>query len=257
MCMFTGPIRHVSGTAIFARADEGDRQMLAYQMKVGSDAPVAMVLPLPVSHGASEDALRFVDLSDYDDLFEQMARAVFPVPAARGFGAPQTLTLEVQRVGNFVASFVPSLADFSRLDARFRLAPDVWTALPRYADWGFAVFQLAPEGDQKLHPMAFSFPRRDPSRLFFPTVHVHDGEVHARARFDHKLFYQARRDTPPTRFEPGVPTTMPEWFTSFAPAERFVDTTRTRGVIDPTRHVRGKAMFDELANDDVWVDDPA
>ncbi|MEZ4248471.1 MAG: hypothetical protein R3B99_09550 [Polyangiales bacterium] len=167
MCMFTGPIRHVSGTAIFARADEGDRQMLAYQMKVGSDAPVAMVLPLPVAAGAGEDALRFVDLSDYDDLFEQMARAIFPVPAARGFGAPQALTLEVQRVGNFVASFVPSLADFSRLDARFRLAPEVWTALPRYADWGFAVFRLAPDGDQKVHPMAFSFPRRDPSRLFF------------------------------------------------------------------------------------------
>ncbi len=32
--------------------------------------------------------------------------------------------------------------------------------------------------------MAFEFPHRDPTRLFFPTVHVHDGRVHARAEFD-------------------------------------------------------------------------
>jgi hypothetical protein len=48
-----------------------------------------------------------------------------------------------------------------------------------------------PESSAKdYHPMAFEFPRRDPTRLFFPTVHVHDGEVHKTATFDHQLYCQ-------------------------------------------------------------------
>ena len=38
--------------------------------------------------------------------------------------------------------------------------------------------------------MAFSFPRHDPDRLFFPTVHIHDGHVYSVAQFDHSLYYQ-------------------------------------------------------------------
>lgn len=41
--------------------------------------------------------------------------------------------------------------------------------------------------------MAFAFRTRAPSELFFPTVHVHDGRLEERARFDHELYCQARR----------------------------------------------------------------
>jgi len=50
--------------------------------------------------------------------------------------------LKVEQVGSFEASFVPTLADFQRLDPRFRLPDTVWQQLGRYAKYGFAIFQL-------------------------------------------------------------------------------------------------------------------
>jgi hypothetical protein len=73
----------------------------------------------------------------------------------------------------------------------FGFAPGTIDRVPAYADWGFAVFQLAPtKGLASVHPMAFDFPTREPSRLFFPTVHVHDGQLHAEAEFAHQLYAQ-------------------------------------------------------------------
>jgi hypothetical protein len=60
-----------------------------------------------------------------------------------------------------------------------------------FAEWGYAVVKLGPLAQLTgIHPMALEFPRRDPERVFFPTVHVHDGEVHPRAKFDHQLYCQ-------------------------------------------------------------------
>ncbi len=190
MCIFTGNIGRVSGTQIFARID-GSQQWLAYEMKVEAAQPLAMVLPLPVTVGAGEDAVRFVDVSGIADLFERLG-GLFPAPlGVQSFGGPveRAANLAVHEVGSFVASYVPSIGDFERLDARFRLESGVWQAMPQYADHGFAVFQLA-AGNKKLHPMALSFPTRHVSKLYFPCMHVHDGEVHERAAFDHMLFAQ-------------------------------------------------------------------
>jgi hypothetical protein len=38
--------------------------------------------------------------------------------------------------------------------------------------------------------MALSFPVREGGKLFFPTVHIHDGKVHPTERFDHTLYAQ-------------------------------------------------------------------
>jgi hypothetical protein len=178
---------------------------------------------------------------------------------AKSAGIMQALSREqpklvVHDVGDFEASFVPSQKDFDRLDARFRLPSRVFDELPRYADWGFCVFKLKPKkrggffglfgkrgGTQTVHPMAFEFPRRDPSTLFFPTVHVHDGEVHAKAHFDHDLFCQ-----------PG-----PSWD---APAEwdRSAMTTsalaaRSRRWVAENEHVYKRSLHGDLPNEDVLV----
>lgn len=193
MCIFTGAVRKVEGTQIFGRC-EGGEQLLAYAMKMEADAAVAMVLPLPVTAGALEDAVRFIDLSGAPRFFAELD-LLFPpsfgVPAApQGFGPPlRPATLAVHEVGPFVASFVPRVADFERLDPRFRLPATVWAALPQVADHGFAVFQLA-AGKRAVHPMAFAFPTRYPARVHFPCVHVHDGAVHETATFDHTLYCQ-------------------------------------------------------------------
>lgn len=222
MCIFASdqPIVSVAGTKIFARRTDGDRQILVYEMRVALASDAAMVLPLPIPPGSAEDAVEFVDLSVNREFFDQMAKA-FPAPVmlsvGGGFGrsaAPPQPRLVVHQVGDFEASFVPTPADFGRLDPRFRLSSTVLSALPEIADWGFAVFKLRSGGEppkrswwsrlwgrapqppsgappsKKIHPMAMSFPTRRPGALFFPTVHVHDGAVHEQARFDHDLYCQ-------------------------------------------------------------------
>jgi hypothetical protein len=197
MCCFTGPVAAVAQTNLFARASTENRQFLVYQMELRAADPLAMILPLPVPAGGGEEAVRFIDFSAYPHFFADL-RKPFAVsgPATRaGGGGAAALpmpTLAVHQVGSFEASFVPTLDDFHRLDARFRLAKEVWAELPRYADWGFAVFKLRNLAQNTaIEPMALEFARRDPRGLFFPTVHVHDGQVHATAAFDHNLFFQS------------------------------------------------------------------
>jgi hypothetical protein len=164
-------------------------------MRVDAPEELAMILPIPVPTGSPDDAVKFINLEKYPTFFWDLDLA-FPRRIEGIAHAPAKATdmkksapLEVVEVGSFVASFVPKVEDFDRLDERFRLPKEVWAELPKYRDFGFAVFQLKP-GHKKVHPMAFEFPRRDPEKLFFPTVHIHDGKVHPRARFDHTLFCQ-------------------------------------------------------------------
>ena len=172
MCIFSGDVRSVSATRIFARATDDGRPCLVYSMTVELDREVAMVLPVPIARGdARDDALTFIDLSGYPDLFEELD-AGFAQPQAMSIGSLLGLKtrqpLVVHQVGAFVASYVPSIADLERLDARFRVPRAVFEA-QSYADWAFAVFQLERAGAARtIHPMAFVFPTRRPGALFFP-----------------------------------------------------------------------------------------
>jgi len=170
------------------------RQILAYEMVFAAASPVAMILPLPTRPGSAETDVRFISLERYPQLFEDLYTA-FRWPGGRPRGGysrsapPQTLAVQV--VGEFVASFVPALADFARLDPRFRIPPGTVDRVPGYSDYGFVVFQLgATTARSRVHPMAFEFSTRDAERLFFPLLHVHDGQLHAEAAFDHVLYAQ-------------------------------------------------------------------
>jgi hypothetical protein len=300
MCCFSLPVRHVAKTRIYARASAplpasvSPRQLLVYSMSLVADEDLAMVLPIPVPPSSPEDAVRFVDLSRCPKFFDEVD-VLFPPELTRGgFGelaagfAPQVRSLVVHDVGDFEASFVPRVADFERLDARFRLPSQVWDSLPGYADWGFCVFKLraaasshgeaqaaaaghaqptppapgvigrvrqffagkgtdAPSDPpaRDYHPMAFEFPRRDASRLFFPTVHVHDGIVHETASFDHTLYCQ-------------VGTTRAldaDWRRSSAPAGLV--TGLAREWLDLDAHVHKRQMIGTLPNRDTLVADRA
>jgi hypothetical protein len=190
-----------------ADGTKGMNQYLVYSMSIRTDKEVAMILPLPVSDHA-EDAVQFIALDAYPNFFDDLEKG-FPhygrslasegVPLC--LGPPPTL-LEVHEVGDFIASFVPTLGDFDRLDARFRLPTATWQQLPKYSEWGFAVFQLqatssspakAKENSQRIHPMAFRFPTRLAEALYFPTLHIHDGKVKEHAVFDHALYFQGEQ----------------------------------------------------------------
>lgn len=253
MCCFSRPVKAVRGTEIFAGELPGGMQSLVYQMEFEAAGDLAMILPLPVPAGPEEDAVDFVDLQGYPDFFGDLKKAFpVPVPAAppqlrAAPGAPKRQALAVHRVGDFEASFVPTLADFGRLDERFKLPPATWSAVPGYGDWGFAVFKLrappaGPEGSaRRVHPMALRFPRRDADALFFPTLHVHDGALHALAAFEHTLYCQPR---------PELAATL-GWFRSPRPLGDSVEAARAKGVLDGRAHGFTRRAVGTFENRDV------
>ena len=243
-------MEEVKNTRIFARLGAKGRQVLVYQMALEAKEDLAMVLPIPVVKGTGEDGVTFFDLSKYPGLFADLA-LLFPMPksasgpfgeVSRGVGAAK---LKVQSVGAYDASFVPKVADFSRLDERFRLPAGVWDEVPGYADFGFAVFKLK-AGHGEVHPMAFAFPKATPGQVFFPTLHIHDGEVHDREVFDHTLYLQAERGPQRGGWEesPGLPVTR-------------VKCGLTHGMVRPEQHVYRSVMQGKFTNGDVVVDLPA
>jgi hypothetical protein len=81
-------------------------------------------------------------------------------------------------------------------------------------DFGFAVFKLKPAADPKeVHPLAFEFPRRN-DLLYFPTLHIHDGEIHPNAQFDHMLYCQPNH---------GMEECLSNWHRSSLVADQFMD----------------------------------
>jgi hypothetical protein len=254
-------VKHVAKTKIFARQGENQKQILAYGMDSSIDQELAMILPIPVPRGVADDAVRFIDLSGYARMLVDLD-AAFPAmmmrSKSRGIFAAQSRggpPLQVHDVGDFQASFVPSREDLDRLDPRFTLPKDVWSQLRIYDDWGFVVCKLKPSVSwfkrlfgtswKTLHPMAFEFPTREPEKLFFPTVHVHDGEVHERAMFDHSLIWQGR-DTSVVSAEYDAAIDA-----STLAAGVFL--SKTMGVIDPTLGARKITLMGELENQDTWV----
>ena len=250
MCCFSRQITHVSATKIFARALPNKRQALIYSMHLDIAHDVAMILPIPVAAGSAEDAVKFHALDEYPELFTHLD-ALFPVPKSESLGrnlAPACAIspvkpLKVVEVGAFNACFVPTVNDFGRLDAQFRLPDDVWGKIGAYSKYGFAVFKLR-KGNAKVHPMAFDFPSALDGKLFFPTVHIHDGAVHPRADFDHVLYAQPGHDR-------GIDAHM--WQESEALASRDVSIRKAKGLVAGSAHVYMRTMSGELKNADVIV----
>jgi hypothetical protein len=241
MCLFSRPVEHVSATRIFARRSAPGRQVLVYEMTLAVSQAVAMLLPIPVPPGSSDDAVQFLSLERYRQFFRCLENA-FPRGATMSLQSsrspPERQMLAVHTVGAFEASFVPSPADFERLDERFRLPAGVVDAVPAYGDWGFAVFQLATsEGDVRVHPMAFEFPTRHADALFFPTLHVHDGVVHRRAEFDHTLYSQ------------GIEASYGRWSQPL----RMHMLDCPPGLIDPDAPAHRTDVHGESDNSDRWA----
>ena len=160
--------------------------------------------------------------------------------------ASMPLDLPVHSVGAYDATDVPTIDAFSRLDERFRLSSAVWKALPQYADYGFVIFQLS-QGEARFHPMAFTFPTRDPSKTYFPTTHVHDLKVHEKAGFDHVLYSQ---------FDDRSES---EWINSDATGAQIPGLhtwwgrDRSHGIIARELPLRCRSMIGTFENADVWI----
>lgn len=245
MCCFSRPVKHVGSTRIFARFLDGADQCLVYEMEIRADEELAMILPIPVARGTGEDGVKFIDLSGYREFFDDLEKAYpAPVPSLssmRSKSAGPKPQLVVKRVGAFDASFVPTISDFKRLDARFRLNDAVWKSLPQYKDYGFAVFKLR-AGEQHVHPMAFRFPTAMPGRLFFPTVHIHDGKVHDYEDFDHTLYSQAWKN---------AVISGRDWDESEKNAGQFVNEAKAKDLVWAGGHIYRRSIIGRAKNEDV------
>lgn len=228
MCCFSRQVRSVSATQVFARPHADGRQSLAYAMRYQADEPLALVLPIPVAEGAGEDAVEWIDLQGCPGLFDQLGQAFAEPPTRGGARRGAVPMLAVAQVGSFEASFAPSAAALARLDPRFSLPPSVVAALPALEGRGFVVARLRPDAT-KIHPLGFTFPRRDPTRAFFPTLHVHDGRVHATAEFDHTLYLQTDSPRSSAPRPPGLPGRG--WQEPHRPVESVLDVGATAGLL--------------------------
>lgn len=249
MCIFSQPVDQVSATRIFARATREAPQFIAYSMNMSAKGDLAMILPIPVRPRTGEKAVTFINLKDCPKLFS-MLESGFPKPPTKNtrsrsgaVGSLEKKSLKVQQVGSFEASYVPTIKDFIRLDARFRLPDGTWEQLPTYKGFGFVVFKFK-KGANKAHPMAFQFPRANRRKLFFPTVHIHDGKVHEKAKFDHVLYAQWPESDTPLLFG---------WKESQGDAASFVKAAQTKNLVDGNAHVYRKSMRGMLKNADVLV----
>jgi len=244
MCCFSGKVDVVADTNIFARGTKDGRQFLVYSMKFKAGEDLAMILPIPTPKDSAEDAVKFINLEKYEAFFDDLNKG-FPKPESDSrspnAGAGEK-NLAVVEVGKFVASFVPAIKDFAKLDKQFRLPEAVWDKLPQYKDFGFAVFKLKkPEkGEQKVHPMAFDFPRDDKKVVFFPTLHIHDGSVPAKAKFDHSLFCQVAEAPSGWEESPGL-------------ADTIMKVKDTQGIVNGDGHIYRKVMKGMFENKDVGI----
>ena len=78
MCCFTGPVKRVSSTRIFAREAGGASpasQYVVYQMHLDAPRDLAMVLPIPTAEikgdEAREKAVQFVNLQGYETFLDR------------------------------------------------------------------------------------------------------------------------------------------------------------------------------------------
>lgn len=260
MCCFSQPTE-VRGTSIFARKTAPTRQALVYQMEYAAKSPTAMILPLPLALPATERAVSWTDLKAYPQFFSDLASG-YPQEESHGLfersaksaAPPPQAPLEVHAVGDFVASLVPTMNDFDRLDPRFAIKKDVWSAIPEYVDYGFAVFQLERLGGTP-HPIAFEFESRLPDALYLPTVHIHDGTVHAQDQFDHTLYVQdAILDDHAGAYEgPSDVDSHTGFVRSKEAASSFVAVDRAAGLVHPGQLLHKKTLVGMLPNKDTFV----
>ena len=241
MCCFSKSVLSVSNTNLFARLSGKGTQFLVYQMQYQSAVPNAMILPLPVALPAREDSVRFESFENYHRFFDDLNLGFpfdMPPPTRRMTSkvveSRSAKPLVVHDVGQFVASFVPTQADFGRLDPQFVIAKESWDKIPEYQDYGFVVFQLK-ELAGKPHPMAMEFETRLPDQLFYPTVHIHDGEVHEREQFDHMLYSQDPAFDKATGKYAGPKTLSAQtgWVRSKGLAKEFSKTGLALGFVEP------------------------
>jgi len=179
MCIFNGTVENVSSTNILVAKMSNGRQLTIYEnsasVEEGKNSwTPAMILPFPRIRNA--ESLYFVDMSNNPQFFKRLEKAFQFTPYSSMVSAYEGVRFKVKRVGSYELTVVPSLDEFSRVDASvFSLDPSLGRMLRKFyggISFSFLVCKLVHGGKQ--HPFAFvhdMFPGQ--GRLFVPTRHFH------------------------------------------------------------------------------------
>lgn len=92
--------------------------------------------------------------------------------------------------------------------------------------------------------MAFRFPTRLGDAIYFPTLHIHNGDLPETARFDPSLYCQT---------DLIEESTMSNWMRSPDVAEEFMDVSNAAGIIDGNSKCWCMRLRGKLTNTDVIV----
>lgn len=251
MALFTQPVQVVGPINMFARATADGQQVLACNFRYTAEAEFTLILPLPTPPDASAQAVRFIDLSNYDGFFGDLRRG-FP-----------DLTREAEKVSltdrirekvldwldidttQAEITFAPNRAALLHIAEQFKLSAEVQQALARFQQDGFVCLKLA-AGSNRLPPLAFEFPRRAPESVFFPTAHSVGGQFDPQASFNYTLFCQS-------------PHRSLKWRVAaddnFRPltAREFMKPDKAHGLIDPADGLLMQRLRGPFENVDICV----
>jgi hypothetical protein len=178
MCIFASSVVKVAKTQILVVSLLDGRQMTVYSNLAVSRKPKnAMILPVPVGR------VEFVNLQDKPDVFKECEK-LFPQPEmlatgdlSFGFGAGFSTkgVLPTERVGAYVCSLVPTLEDFSRIDASvFTLPPTTEELLTKNYPNGYSFVVCQFDKVVSDQPIAYVHEKRADGSLFIPTFHGHE-----------------------------------------------------------------------------------
>lgn len=246
MCIFTFPTE-VSNTRIYARESPragGRHQFLVYQMVAQASQDLAMILPLPVPTGTRESEVHFLAMDHWPQLFEHFNQLFPSLSMSLKFSlfAPfmkraEGAYLRRVEVGDYEASFVPTLAHFDQLDPWYCLPPETWNQLPRYADYGFAVLQT-----QTRHPLRPSHGLRISTPRYGPTLLSHRAHPRRPGAFRSRL----QTDLRPPGWKTGF------WHPYDHPSICALE-PHERPFLDLMRSLHRTRLTGVLPNEDTWL----
>lgn len=182
MCIFIGKIDTVTNTRILVSPLPGKRQLIIYENSVETKYRNKNCMILPVPNG---QRIELINLASYPGDLWKDCESFFPkaelVLAGMGFGGggfgTKKTTLEVQKVGGYNVSIVPTLEDFARLStAHFVVPVNIAEILKTNYGVGFSFIVCLFDNSVAGHPIAYTSACLPNGQCFIPTRHAHGGD---------------------------------------------------------------------------------
>jgi hypothetical protein len=251
MGIFSTPVRIASTFNFFARASRAnpDHQFLACSFRYEAATPFTLIMPAPTPPDAPANAVRFINLSGYDEFFSDLRRGF---PELTHDTGKQSFTDRLrEKVRDWLDldttqiefAFFPNRTVLADMRDRWPLSDAAWAALEPYAACGLVGVKLE-AGANRLPPIAFEFPRRTPTELSFPTAH----NLTDPAAVRQALYAQTLKRSAEWRMSASADDDR-----HTLRARDFVKIDRTLGLIDPDQPIVSRRLNGPADNVDVRV----